>query len=134
HSNAFAHQGSSRSIGCPHRLSLPSHCYFVKSESTFWILIIAGPSATTKMLGKMKDRKSTRLNSSHVSISYAVFCLKKKISQISDLLTYHRNIQYAFFNFVFRCTLHVQLAAFRCFDKSWSVPTCHGRTVCSASC
>src|SRR5699024_11695784 len=27
---------------------------------------------------KYKDRKSTRLNSSHVSISYAVFCLKKK--------------------------------------------------------
>src|SRR5699024_12871115 len=28
--------------------------------------------------GGMTDRKSTRLNSSHVSISYAVFCLKKK--------------------------------------------------------
>src|SRR5438067_12156785 len=28
--------------------------------------------------GAEKDRKSTRLNSSHVSISYAVFCLKKK--------------------------------------------------------
>ena len=28
------------------------------------------------------DRKSTRLNSSHVSISYAVFCLKKKIKKI----------------------------------------------------
>src|SRR5690625_3422894 len=27
---------------------------------------------------KIKDRKSTRLNSSHVAISYAVFCLKKK--------------------------------------------------------
>src|SRR5699024_12357087 len=27
---------------------------------------------------RLKDRKSTRLNSSHVSISYAVFCLKKK--------------------------------------------------------
>src|SRR5690625_6942629 len=27
---------------------------------------------------KNKDRKSTRLNSSHVAISYAVFCLKKK--------------------------------------------------------
>src|SRR5690606_41671480 len=27
---------------------------------------------------KSKDRKSTRLNSSHVKISYAVFCLKKK--------------------------------------------------------
>src|SRR5438067_13135077 len=28
--------------------------------------------------GALPDRKSTRLNSSHVSISYAVFCLKKK--------------------------------------------------------
>src|SRR5699024_12610438 len=28
--------------------------------------------------GGLSDRKSTRLNSSHVSISYAVFCLKKK--------------------------------------------------------
>src|SRR5438067_5110091 len=28
------------------------------------------------------DRKSTRLNSSHVSISYAVFCLKKKTKNI----------------------------------------------------
>src|SRR5699024_12252322 len=28
------------------------------------------------------DRKSTRLNSSHVSISYAVFCLKKKNNQV----------------------------------------------------
>src|SRR5690242_21104158 len=29
------------------------------------------------------DRKSTRLNSSHMSISYAVFCLKKKEDQLS---------------------------------------------------
>src|SRR5690625_7153629 len=29
-------------------------------------------------LGGRPDRKSTRLNSSHVAISYAVFCLKKK--------------------------------------------------------
>src|SRR5690625_6242289 len=28
--------------------------------------------------GAPRDRKSTRLNSSHVAISYAVFCLKKK--------------------------------------------------------
>src|SRR5437868_9124327 len=32
----------------------------------------------TKMAQLIRDRKSTRLNSSHVSISYAVFCLKKK--------------------------------------------------------
>src|SRR5690625_7687512 len=33
------------------------------------------PSSTSRAIG---DRKSTRLNSSHVAISYAVFCLKKK--------------------------------------------------------
>src|SRR5690606_41281061 len=31
--------------------------------------------------GKKRDRKSTRLNSSHVKISYAVFCLKKNRAQ-----------------------------------------------------
>src|SRR5438874_5042907 len=31
------------------------------------------------LVGSLEDRKSTRLNSSHVEISYAVFCLKKKI-------------------------------------------------------
>src|SRR3712207_7240969 len=30
------------------------------------------------VLGRVRDRKSTRLNSSHANISYAVFCLKKK--------------------------------------------------------
>src|SRR3989454_1407749 len=36
-------------------------------------------SATPEVLEKVyKDRKSTRLNSSHLVISYAVFCLKKK--------------------------------------------------------
>src|SRR5690606_39728556 len=34
--------------------------------------------AAKKDGGITKDRKSTRLNSSHVKISYAVFCLKKK--------------------------------------------------------
>src|SRR5690348_17503881 len=37
------------------------------------------PSAFSSLLDEqMGDRKSTRLNSSHPSISYAVFCLKKK--------------------------------------------------------
>src|SRR5699024_12416460 len=35
-----------------------------------------------------KDRKSTRLNSSHVSISYAVFCLKKKKQSNSSPIDY----------------------------------------------
>src|SRR5690606_40272078 len=33
----------------------------------------------------LTDRKSTRLNSSHVKISYAVFCLKKKNSPLRNL-------------------------------------------------
>src|SRR3712207_7597322 len=34
--------------------------------------------------GQPEDRKSTRLNSSHANISYAVFCLKKKSITIRD--------------------------------------------------
>src|SRR5690606_39419425 len=40
----------------------------------------AGFNAERGDLLALTDRKSTRLNSSHVKISYAVFCLKKKIS------------------------------------------------------
>src|SRR5204863_5445628 len=36
------------------------------------------PQAAGRARGRLADRKSTRLNSSHVEISYAVFCLKKK--------------------------------------------------------
>src|SRR3712207_7579391 len=36
-----------------------------------------------------KDRKSTRLNSSHANISYAVFCLKKKTSEMALIFTRH---------------------------------------------
>src|SRR5262245_64319433 len=36
------------------------------------------PSAPPELLHVTEDRKSTRLNSSHLGISYAVFCLKKK--------------------------------------------------------
>src|SRR5207249_5747383 len=39
---------------------------------------IVGGAWGVGWLDRIKDRKSTRLNSSHVSISYAVFCLKKK--------------------------------------------------------
>src|SRR3712207_7066643 len=36
------------------------------------------PDRVLKELARQGDRKSTRLNSSHANISYAVFCLKKK--------------------------------------------------------
>src|SRR5207253_9030606 len=41
-------------------------------------LRLHGRGAKTKFGMFVGDRKSTRLNSSHVAISYAVFCLKKK--------------------------------------------------------
>src|SRR5207249_12240000 len=40
--------------------------------------IPAGTISVSTVVRATGDRKSTRLNSSHVSISYAVFCLKKK--------------------------------------------------------
>src|SRR5690625_6329321 len=41
---------------------------------------ISGGSVLEMLYKNQIDRKSTRLNSSHVAISYAVFCLKKKRS------------------------------------------------------
>src|SRR5690554_1712334 len=49
------------------------------------------------------DRKSTRLNSSHVRISYAVFCLKKKKNKILQYhLRYNHSISLSFFFLLIR--------------------------------
>src|SRR2546426_8513272 len=45
-----------------------------------YALIAVGVTLIFTILKIVKDRKSTRLNSSHLVISYAVFCLKKKKS------------------------------------------------------
>src|ERR1035441_9478955 len=45
----------------------------------------------------LRDRKSTRLNSSHLGISYAVFCLKKKNTRLNSS---HLRISYAVFCFI----------------------------------
>src|SRR5947209_12544824 len=46
---------------------------------TAWVSIVSSRSMT-RPARDGRDRKSTRLNSSHANISYAVFCLKKKKS------------------------------------------------------
>src|SRR3712207_6967778 len=46
-----------------------------------------GAAVTLGERPSRSDRKSTRLNSSHANISYAVFCLKKTKKQKSTLLT-----------------------------------------------
>src|SRR3712207_8070128 len=49
-----------------------------------WLAVTVGEEFPRVMVGRgakrrgTRDRKSTRLNSSHANISYAVFCLKKK--------------------------------------------------------
>src|SRR5690348_18120803 len=56
-------------------LVIPSLCYDSYSMILYEALACNVPVVATELGG---DRKSTRLNSSHPSISYAVFCLKKK--------------------------------------------------------
>src|SRR2546426_7652416 len=48
------------------------------SALAYWIVQTLGTSPDGGMVAPIVDRKSTRLNSSHLVISYAVFCLKKK--------------------------------------------------------
>src|SRR5947208_6021567 len=58
--------------------------YFSRCHSYEAIASITGvPVGTVR--GRLQDRKSTRLNSSHQIISYAVFCLKKKIDHVTDV-------------------------------------------------
>src|SRR3712207_8884415 len=52
----------------------------------------SAPFAADTPLATLEDRKSTRLNSSHANISYAVFCLKKKSHSPSEH-SLPRNVQ-----------------------------------------
>src|SRR5690625_6725761 len=63
------------SIG--HLLGLVAPNDPVRGKWTFTHLPVIPPQF------ELKDRKSTRLNSSHVAISYAVFCLKKKKNTVT---------------------------------------------------
>src|SRR3712207_8349718 len=50
-----------------------------------------GVPAAGRIVTAALDRKSTRLNSSHANISYAVFCLKKKKTKIHDMYIRSQN-------------------------------------------
>src|SRR5438034_137475 len=78
------------SIPCPPRPTLFPYTTLFRSGrwtpcSTSWVRSRGSSSSTSKpctpgpSIAPTIDRKSTRLNSSHTVISYAVFCLKKKI-------------------------------------------------------
>src|SRR5436190_11385236 len=55
-----------------------SECGFSGGEADFTAAADVSPVLKQQVLKESRDRKSTRLNSSHTVISYAVFCLKKK--------------------------------------------------------
>src|SRR5690606_41764902 len=56
-----------------------SHLAVAKSTDLMnWDIVASGVMPENPLFSDVTDRKSTRLNSSHVKISYAVFCLKKK--------------------------------------------------------
>src|SRR5437762_10764302 len=52
-----------------------------QADETVRVVLLTGEGAAFCAGNDLKDRKSTRLNSSHRCISYAVFCLKKKNKQ-----------------------------------------------------
>src|SRR3712207_7615912 len=63
----------------PHRRA-GGGCALGHLGDLLWAADVAGvqPDAVRAGVDRLQDRKSTRLNSSHANISYAVFCLKKK--------------------------------------------------------
>src|SRR5258707_10289833 len=56
-------------------------------------LLVTVPAVLLTITRKVEDRKSTRLNSSHANISYAVFCLKKKKKKKTLNCLTNKNIQ-----------------------------------------
>src|SRR3712207_7016810 len=87
-STLFPYTTLFRSWLCAARLDftarpLPSPAHVLRRvrlnrERSVGIRKIRGPAHGDDGLRHRRDRKSTRLNSSHANISYAVFCLKKK--------------------------------------------------------
>src|SRR3712207_7010324 len=64
--------------------------YFFSIYATSSDLSVIKAISTSDIKSPILDRKSTRLNSSHANISYAVFCLKKKNKHSVD----HRTLDY----------------------------------------
>src|SRR5437868_8940902 len=75
-STLFPYTTLFRSEGNPALMNLRLMQTLTVAQNAGHTLVFGMPGGFTPL--KNGDRKSTRLNSSHVSISYAVFCLKKK--------------------------------------------------------
>src|SRR5215203_2987230 len=79
HDDAREHPGREVEEGCARRNERPEHtCDRGCAELAHALHDPEHAEGGAAQLGWRQDRKSTRLNSSHANISYAVFCLKKK--------------------------------------------------------
>src|SRR3989442_2065829 len=91
-STLFPYTTLFRSLDFKKSVFHPHICHNVSQHSSvagyFNDLIIYRPTvmAPSEICCDTLDRKSTRLNSSHVRISYAVFCLKKKKTAPASLM------------------------------------------------
>src|SRR4051794_39147467 len=70
---------------------LDPHGRYAISDSA-WAMHVLGLQERLPGTEHVQDRKSTRLNSSHPSISYAVFCLKKKKNAQGNEYPRHRQV------------------------------------------
>src|SRR6266540_563757 len=92
--------GSSPALipGYHHRPTLTGFLGLVMSQmSTIWALNPSGQNEENANLPRKSsctDRKSTRLNSSHITISYAVFCLKKKKKKTKTIYQFYKKKKY----------------------------------------
>src|SRR2546430_12076965 len=82
-STLFPYTTLFRSGGARRRGAIRPHRHL--GERRHGVRLLAGPPHHPRRVPP--DRKSTRLNSSHSQISYAVFCLKKKTNSLPTRLT-----------------------------------------------
>src|SRR3712207_9021666 len=77
HHQVIATKSTSFHKHCRHWMIQVNQHIICESEVIRWEYELVCPSLIL-LQHSVRDRKSTRLNSSHANISYAVFCLKKK--------------------------------------------------------
>src|SRR5947208_11607012 len=78
--------------GLPHLLHLLDHRPRLRDGAAGIVRAAGEQDGRPDAVQEVEDRKSTRLNSSHQIISYAVFCLKKKTNneqQERDVMNYN---------------------------------------------
>src|SRR3712207_8271314 len=63
-------------------LTITTLAFVVVGFALYLFTFLTAREQVQRDVAKVTDRKSTRLNSSHANISYAVFCLKKKSNHL----------------------------------------------------